>query len=181
MADKVEVKDGIRLENSADITSRDVGNLTIRPDNMSALVLKLNDQTEIEENRTGFPENPTPAQLLGSLDGSETLRVRGRISNSPVPNATELVVTDLRISGETPSSVELRGPLAAPPEPDGVLQILGVAVDSSTASTFLSVNETMITQTEFLSQVTTGTLVEAEGSMATDNAMNASQLAIEDE
>lgn len=181
LADEIEIKDGVRLENSADITSRDIDNLTIRPDNMSALVLKLNDQTEIKDNRTGFPENPTPAQLLGSLDGSETLRARGRISNTTVTNATELAVTDLTISEGTPSTVELRGPLAAPPDLNGVLQIFGVAVYSATASRFLSEDESAITETEFLSQVTTGTVVEAEGSMATDNSMNASQLAIENE
>ncbi len=181
LADKVEVKDGIKLETNIDIATRDVGNLTIEPANMPALILKLNDQTEIDDNRDVPVNNPTPLIILNSLDGTETLRVRARISNTPVANATELVVTDLRISDNLPPVIELRGPLDAPPNQAGDLLILGVTVSSSEpGTTFFDIEDREVSRAEFLNRVTTGTLVEADGTLSVDNQMSATQLDIED-
>ncbi len=92
---------------------------TITLVDLSALVLKLNDQTEISDDRNAPPAgpNPTPDQLLPTLIFNTTiLRVRARVSSTVLPGATELVVTELRVEDGPPSAeVRLRGPLDATP------------------------------------------------------------------
>ncbi len=181
-ADKVEVEDGIRLAIGIDNTSKNLTGLTVSPANMSRIVLKLNDQTEIDDSRGGaFPENPTPAELLNSLDGNETLNVRARVSTTVLPTASELVATEIKISGNAPSNIGFRAPLDSDPGPNDELTILGIRILSDQVSSFLGANDSgEIGREQFFNSVTTGTLVEVEGNATADNEITATLLGIED-
>ena len=182
IADKVSIQDGIRLREVA-VDSVVVPNRTITLVDLSDLVLKLNDQTDISDDRSATPagQNPTPDQLLPTLSpNDDELRVRARISNTVLPGVTELVVTELRVRDGPPSpEVRLRGPLDTLPGPNGPLQILGITVTFDGATTFSDLNG-LIDQATFISQVDAGSLIQAEGPLSNDNIMDATQLEIED-
>ncbi len=185
VADKVSIKDGIRLR--ATTGTVDTVNRTIVALNLSAIELRLNDQTDVTDDRSAaINETPSVDDLLPTLStGAETLRIRARVSDdSPAaPGATQLIVTELRVRDleDTVNDIQLRGPLEAPPGTGGELVILGVAISSTNTIAFLDENDQVITRTEFLNQVTTGTSVEAEGVFSGDNAIDAvDQLEIED-
>ncbi len=184
IADKVSIKDGIRLR-EVSVDTVNIVERTITLADLSALVLKLNDQTEISDDRDSpgpAGPNPTPDELLPTLSlNDDVLRVRARVSNTLIAGATELVVTELRVEDGPPSAtVELRGPLDATPVASP-LQILGIAVFfNGVTTTFRDLNEAVIGQAAFINQVNAGTLVEAEGALSSDNTLDATQLEIED-
>ncbi len=181
IADKVSIRDGIRLR-EVSVDAVNALERTITLFRLPALVLKLNDQTEISDDRSGLPAgpNPTPDQLLPTLS-NEALRVRARVSNSVIPDSTELIVTELQVEdGPASAEVRLRGPLDATPFASP-LQILGIAVTfNGFTTTFRDLNETVIGQAAFINQVVAGTLIEAEGALSSDNTLDATQLEIED-
>lgn len=180
IADKVSIQDGIRLR-EVSVNTVNVVERTITLVDLSALVLKLNDQTDISDDRDSpgpGGQNPTPDELLPTLS-NQSLRVRARVSNTAIANATELVVTELRVDDPSSAPVELRGPLDAPPGPNELL-ILGITVTFDGGTTFRDLGGTAINQPTFISQVVTGSLIEAEGPLLGDNTMDATQLEIED-
>ena len=181
IVDKISIKDGIRLR-EVTINTVNVAERTFTLVDLSALILRLNDQTDISDDRSPPPngQNPTPDQLLPTLSSTDELRVRARVSNTVSPGVTELVVTELRIRDGPPSpEVRLRGPLDASPGPTGPLQILGITVTFDGATTFFDLNGE-IDQATFISQVDAGSLIQAEGPLSNDNIMDATQLEIED-
>ena len=182
IADKISIEDSVRLEEVA-VNTVDVASRTFTLVNLSALVLKLNDQTDISDDRdTPAGEDPTPEELLRTLPANDELRVRARVSNTVIPGVTELVVTELRVRDGPPSAeVKLRGPLDAPPGPNGQLLILDIKVNSDGATTIFSdLNGMGIDQATFNSQVAAGSSIQAEGPLSSDNTMEATQLEIED-
>ena len=183
IADKISIEDGIRLR-EVTVDTADAADRTITLVDLSALVLKLNDQTDISDDRDTplAGQDPTPEQLLPTLFSNEILRVRARVSNSAIPNATELIITELRVEdGPASDAVRLRGPLDTFPGPNGQLQILGVTVNSDDATTtFSDLNGIGIDQATFNSQVAAGSSIQAEGPLSNDNTMEATQLEIED-
>ena len=182
IADKVSIKDGIRLR-EVTVDTVNLAERTLTLTELSALVLKLNDQTDITDDRSTQPDgpNPSPDELLLTLSlNDDELRVRARVSNTVLPGATELVITELRVRDGPPSpEVRLRGPLDASPGPTGPLQILGITVTFDGATIFFDLNGE-IDQATFISQVDAGSLIQAEGPLSNDNIMDATQLEIED-
>lgn len=176
LADKIEFKDGVRVEAAA--AGVNVGNLTIDLRNMSAVKIRIDGRTRLDDKR-GSPSGSTdPAVFLASIGADDDLKVRGRQSGANIL-ATELEVDD---PTSNPDRVRLRGPVGADPTDTRFLEVLGVTVDTfnTIENNFKGINDNPIGRSSFFSAVSTGTVVDAQGDMTADNVMDAEEVELED-
>jgi hypothetical protein len=176
LADKIEFKEGIRIEAAAD--GVDVGNLTIDLWNLSAVKIRINGRTRLDDKR-GVPSPTTnPGVFLASIGQLDDLKIRGRQSGADIL-ATELEVDDPTGSEDR---VRLRGPVDSDPAGTFVFEVLGVTVDTTGTSenNFKDINDNPIGRSAFFSAVTAGTVVDVKGDLAVDNDLDASEVQLED-
>ena len=176
LADKIEFKEGIRVEAAAD--GVDVGNLTIDLRNMSAVKIRIDGRTRLDDKRSSPSPTTDPAVFLASIGQNDDLKIRGRQSGPDVL-ATELEVDD---PTSNPDRVRLRGPVDSDPADTRFLQVLGVTVDTFNTSenNFKGVNDNPIGRAAFFGAVTAGTVVDVKGDLAGDNNLIASEAQLED-
>jgi hypothetical protein len=136
-ATKISFRDGIRIE--ADVLATAAGNITLTT--LPGITVKVNSLTSLKGS----------AVVVGSH-----IRVRGRLGAGNSVIATEL-------EGRSANKkVVLQGPVSAPIA-SPVLNILGVAIDTSTATSFTGFGGAPTSRVPFFSALIDGSSVKASG------------------
>jgi hypothetical protein len=177
LADKIQFKDGVRLEAAASGVV-DAGNLTIEVRNMSAITIQINSRTRLDDKRSSPAGTADPADFVSSVGVNADLKVRGRQAGANIL-ATELEVDDPTSS---PDRVRLRGPVDTDPVDTRLLDVLGVTVDTlnTLEANFKGVNENPVGRSAFFSAVAAGTPVDARGDLTADNFIDATEVELQD-
>ncbi|MHC4751853.1 MAG: DUF5666 domain-containing protein [Planctomycetota bacterium] len=177
LADKVSFEDNIRVEVAA--AGADGSTLTIQLRRLPAVPVKVDDRTELKDNRSSPTPTNDPAVFLNSINVDDDLKIRGRVVGSEVL-ATELEVDDP--SGDL-NRVDLRGPVDAAPADTQFFEVLGVLIDTvvNPGVTFEDINENLIDRATFFGTLQAGTQVEVQGDLnPVGDRIDASELELED-
>jgi hypothetical protein len=178
LADKISFEDNVRIEVAAG-TQTDVDPLTVELRLLPGIIVRVDDRTELEDNRSGAPPPTDAATLLNSIAEDDALKVRGR------PVGGEVLATELEV--DDPSGnldrIDLRGPVDADPTDTRFLEILGILIDTDIfpGTTFADINDNPISRTVFFGSGRAGTQVDVSGDLnAIGDRIDASELDLED-
>ena len=176
VADEITLKENVRVEVAA--SGADGSSLTIELRSLSALTVFVNSLTELDDKRAAPVSTSDIVAFLNSINADDHLRVRGReIGNGRIA-AVELEVDDPDY--DKLDEVDLRGPVDATPTDTMSFAILGIQIDTSSASSFKDRMESEIGRSAFFESIQAGTTVEAQGVFSADNAIDAEELELED-
>ncbi len=175
MADKVKIKDNVRIEVAA--TGADGSNLTVQLRQLSAITVSVSSNTELDDKRDMPTMAVAPDEFIDSINTNDHLKIRGRLAASGIVIASELEVDDPESDLD---EVKLRGPVDAAPDDTTFVDIIGVEVDTSNTIQFFDRSENLISRTEFFDALEAGTLVEADGELSADNLIDADEMELED-
>lgn len=175
MADKVNIKDSVRIEVAA--LSGNGGTLTLQLRQLPAITVSVSSSTEFDDKRSVTAGSLAPDVLLDSIKADDHLKIRGRLAGNGVVIASELEVDDPESALD---EVKLRGPVDGAPADTTYFSILGVEIDTSNTNQFFDRSEKLITRSEFFGALESGTLVEANGDLSADNAVAADEVELED-
>lgn len=167
--------DGILMANEIDFELE--GSIEIQADiqavdtqTRSVLVLGL----------TVLTNNPTVIWDNSNADvqpfGLEDLLVGDRVALIGNPEGSKIIA--IRIERRNPDDgVEFQGPVTAFSEPD--IEIFGLTAITTTSTLFLSSKGAQISAAKFFSDVEIGTTIDVEGSLTSDNTINAIEIEFE--
>ena len=178
LADKVSFKNNVRIEIAAAVQV-DGDPFTVELRRLSAVVVRVDDRTRLDDKRSGAPLPTDPVVLLASVNANDALKIRGRLVGSEVL-ATRLEVDDPDSNLER---VDLRGPVDADPTDTRFMTIIGILIDTGIVpgTIFEDINGNPIDRATFFNNVRAGTLVDVRGDLNPGgNQIDASELGLED-
>jgi cytoskeletal protein CcmA (bactofilin family) len=159
-ATKVSLRDNVRIE--GDIASGDGTNFTIA--GLPGITIQGTGLTELQGDNDF---------TLATLQAPNHVRIRGRLAAGNTVIATEL---ELRSLGSD-STVKLRGPVTAAADP--MLTVLGLAIDTSGASSFKLRDGGTAGRAAFFAALAVGDSVQAQGNLVA-GALNWERFEIDD-
>ncbi len=175
MADKVKIKDNVRIEVAA--AGADGSTLTIQLRQLSAITVSVSSGTELDDSRDMPTMAVAPDEFLDSINTNDHLKIRGRLAGNGMVIASELEVDDPE---SDLNDVELRGPVDTAPVDTTFVHIIGVEIDTSNTNQFFDRSDSLISRTDFFDALEAGTLVEASGELSADNSVDAEEMELED-
>jgi len=175
MANKVKIKDNVRIEVAA--AGADGSTLTVQLRQLSAITVSVSSSTELDDKRDTPTTSFSPDEFIESINTDDHLKIRGRLAGNGMVIASELEVDDPESDLD---DVELRGPVDTTPTDTTFVQILGVEIDTSNTNQFFDRSDSLMSRTEFFNSLEAGTLVEANGELSADNEIDADEMELED-
>jgi hypothetical protein len=126
IADEVSFRESIKLSGVA--ATVDSGAQTLTLFGLPIIVVQLNDQTRIDDERSVPANTSNLSAFLDTIQTDEAIDVRARLDSAGGVVAAELEVDDIPSNRD---AVTLQGPVDSTPTDTNFVQILGVTVDTS--------------------------------------------------
>ncbi len=164
LAERIVIQETNAVRAEGNVEDVDVAGRTVR---VLGVTFSIRDNTEIED---GSAARLDPFDLTDLSTGDE-VEVRGYIDGTSVV-AVEVEREDAE------DRAELRGPVTAEDAGAETLELLGVAITTSSSTDYEDENDNTITAAEFFTRVALGDFVEARWDVFSDTSQAVDQLTI---